>query len=137
VLDKLLLLEELIPILGSTQQVYKVYRMNQRSIRVKRQRNIDIYPLYPIIFFFAVVYHKVVYLSLYDCESIRSIEIQLMLFAYLFNGQPEGSVVIAVKGSLRTDVAIIDVCLLSVDVSPYIEVLNAYLCDLFNIEEYL
>lgn len=136
-LDKLLLLEEFIPILGSAQQVYKVYRMNQRSIRVKRQGNIDIYPLYLIILFLAVVYHEVVYLSLYDRESIRSIQIQLMLFAYLFYGQPEGGVVIAVKGSLRADVAIIDVYLLSVDVSPYVEVLNAYLCDLLDIEKYL
>lgn len=104
VVDKLLLLEELISILGSAQQVYEVYRMHQGPIGVQSQGDIDIYPLYLIILLFLVVYYKVVYLSLYNSESIRSIKVLLVLFADLFNGQSESGVVLAVEGSLGPNI---------------------------------
>lgn len=104
VVQELLLPQELVTIFSTTQQIDKIYRMQQRTVSVQSQRNVDVDSINPELLL--LKYNKIYYVALNNSEPVTSTSprSQGVLLPNLLQSQPQMPITFTVQGHLGLDI---------------------------------
>lgn len=104
VVQELLLPQELVTIFSTTQQIDKIYRMQQRTVSVQSQRNVDVDSINPELLL--LKYNKIYYVALNNSEPVTatSPRSQDVLLPNLLQSQPQMPITFTVQSHLGFDI---------------------------------